>query len=35
LRCKACGAQYRLQEFAAQMDEALEEEMAFVPLDRL
>jgi hypothetical protein len=35
LRCKVCGAKHPLQAFAAQMDEAFEEEVAFVPLDRL
>jgi hypothetical protein len=35
LRCKVCGAKFPVQDFAAQMDEAFEEEMAFVPLDRL
>jgi hypothetical protein len=35
LRCTGCGASYKVQEFAAQLDDLLEEEMGFVPLDRL
>jgi len=35
LRCTGCGATFKLQDFAAQMDDDFEEEMGFVPLDRL
>jgi hypothetical protein len=30
-----CGAKHRLQDFAAQMDEDFEQEVGFVPMDRL
>jgi hypothetical protein len=35
LRCKSCGATHSLKLFAGQIDEDLEEEFAFVPMDRL
>lgn len=35
LRCPACGAIYSLGEFAPEMDDDFEEEMGFVPMDRI
>ncbi|TDT89951.1 hypothetical protein EDC59_103250 [Pseudodesulfovibrio indicus] len=35
LRCPACGKDYDLKEFSDQMDEDFEEEMGFVPMDRI
>jgi len=35
LRCPKCGAAYDLKEFASEMDEDFEEEMGFVPMDRI
>nr|WP_316901691.1 dual CXXC motif small (seleno)protein [Pseudodesulfovibrio indicus] len=35
LRCPACGKVYDLKEFSDQMDEDFEEEMGFVPMDRI
>jgi uncharacterized protein YbaR (Trm112 family) len=35
MRCAACGAAYPVRELLAVMDEAFEEEVGFVPLDRL
>jgi hypothetical protein len=35
LRCTACGAKYRVQDFADKLDEDFEEEVGFVPMDRL
>lgn len=35
LRCPSCGAVYDLKEFASSMDDDFEEEMGFVPMDRI
>ncbi|WP_428567255.1 dual CXXC motif small (seleno)protein [Pseudodesulfovibrio sp.] len=35
LRCPACGKDYDLKEFSDRMDEDFEEEMGFVPMDRI
>ena len=35
LRCPSCGAVYDLSKFSAKMDEDFEEEMGFVPMDRI
>jgi len=35
LRCKVCGANHSIRDFARQLDEDFEEELAFVPMDRL
>ncbi len=35
LRCGSCGASFPLAEAAGQMTEDLEEELAFVPMDRI
>ncbi|MDR3641406.1 MAG: dual CXXC motif small (seleno)protein [Humidesulfovibrio sp.] len=35
MRCTGCGEKYQLQDFIDQMDEGFEEEVGFVPLDRL
>ena len=35
LRCPACGASYPLAEAATDLTEDMEEDLAFVPLDRL
>ncbi len=35
MRCAACGAAYPVRDMLAVMDEAFEEEVGFVPLDRL
>lgn len=35
LRCPTCGKVYDLTEFAEQMDDDFEEEMGFVPMDRI
>ncbi len=35
LRCGACGATYPLVEAAALLTDDLEEELAFVPMDRI
>lgn len=35
LRCPQCGATYELKEFVSEMDEDFEEEMGFVPMDRI
>jgi len=35
LRCKVCGATHPIRDFSGQLDEDFEEEVAFVPLDRL
>ncbi|MGE4264317.1 MAG: dual CXXC motif small (seleno)protein [Desulfovibrio sp.] len=35
MRCTACGAIHRLQDFASQMGDDFEEEVGFVPMDRL
>lgn len=35
LVCADCGARYPVRQFAALLDDAFEEEVALVPLDRL
>ncbi len=35
LRCPKCGEEYDLKTFASEMDEDFEEEMGFVPMDRI
>ena len=35
LRCPSCGAVYDLREYSLKMDEDFEEEMGFVPMDRI
>ncbi|SOB57011.1 conserved protein of unknown function [Pseudodesulfovibrio profundus] len=35
LRCPQCGKEYDLNTFAQQMDDEFEEEMGFVPMDRI
>nr|WP_275406358.1 dual CXXC motif small (seleno)protein [Pseudodesulfovibrio sp. JC047] len=35
LRCLKCGTTYDLKEFASDIDEDFEEEMEFVPMDRI
>lgn len=35
LRCPSCGKAYDLNEYAADMDDDFEEEMGFVPMDRI
>jgi len=35
LRCPSCGAVYDLKKYSSQMDEDFEEEMGFVPMDRI
>ncbi|XXJ20061.1 dual CXXC motif small (seleno)protein [Desulfovibrio caledoniensis] len=35
LKCPTCGKVYDLREFSARMDEDFEEEMGFVPMDRI
>ena len=35
LRCPSCGTVYDLKEFSSQMDDDFEEEMGFVPMDRI
>lgn len=35
LRCPTCGKVYDLTKFAPEMDEDFEEEMGFVPMDRI
>ncbi|WP_348771058.1 dual CXXC motif small (seleno)protein [Pseudodesulfovibrio sp. zrk46] len=35
LRCPKCGKSYDLGEFASKMDDDFEEEMGFVPMDRI
>jgi len=35
LRCPSCGAAYDLKEFSSEMDDDFEEEMGFVPMDRI
>jgi hypothetical protein len=35
LRCPSCGTVYSLKDFAAEMDNDFEEEMGFVPMDRI
>ena len=35
LKCPSCGKIYDLREFSSSMDEDFEEEMGFVPMDRI
>lgn len=35
LRCPSCGKVFDLGKYAGKMDQAFEEEMAFVPMDRI
>lgn len=35
LRCPSCGAVYTLDQYAPAMDDDFEEEMGFVPMDRI
>lgn len=35
LRCPSCGAVYTLERYAPEMDDDFEEEMGFVPMDRI
>jgi len=35
LRCPACGKSYDLTDYADAMDDDFEEEMGFVPMDRI
>jgi len=35
MRCAACGAAYPVRDMLQVMDDAFEEEVGFVPLDRL
>ena len=35
LKCPSCGAAYDLRKFSARMDDDFEEEMGFVPMDRI
>lgn len=35
LRCPSCGKSYELGDYAAEMDDDFEEEMGFVPMDRI
>lgn len=35
LRCPSCGADHDLGKYSAKMDEEFEEEMGFVPMDRI
>lgn len=35
MRCRSCGAVVELREVADQIDDPLEEDLAWVPLDRL
>ncbi|WP_366141554.1 dual CXXC motif small (seleno)protein [Pseudodesulfovibrio sp.] len=35
LRCPSCGKEYDLRKFAEDMDDDFEEEMGFVPMDRI
>lgn len=35
LKCPSCGKVYDLKEFSTRMDEDFEEEMGFVPMDRI
>nr|WP_321257506.1 dual CXXC motif small (seleno)protein [uncultured Pseudodesulfovibrio sp.] len=35
LRCPQCGETYDLKEFVSKMDDDFEEEMEFVPMDRI
>lgn len=35
LRCPSCGTVYPLKAFVPEMDDEFEEEMGFVPMDRI
>jgi hypothetical protein len=35
LRCRSCGATYDLRDYGANVDDLLEEFLAFVPCDRV
>lgn len=35
LRCPTCGEVYELTDYSSHMDEDFEEEMGFVPMDRI
>ncbi len=35
LRCPKCGETYKLTDYADHMDDDFEEEMGFVPMDRI
>jgi len=35
LKCPSCGKVYDLRKFSASMDDDFEEEMGFVPMDRI
>ena len=35
LRCPDCGKAYEITDFADKMDDDFEEEMGFVPMDRI
>jgi len=35
LKCPSCGAVYDLRKFSSRMDDDFEEEMGFVPMDRI
>ncbi|MGL1862059.1 MAG: hypothetical protein OCC46_05990 [Pseudodesulfovibrio sp.] len=35
LRCPSCGKAYELSDYASEMDDDFEEEMGFVPMDRI
>jgi len=35
LRCPKCGKTYDLGNYASEMDDEFEEEMGFVPMDRI
>jgi len=35
LRCPSCGKEYDLGKFAPEMNDDFEEEMGFVPMDRI
>lgn len=35
LRCPSCGKSYDLKKYAPEMDDDFEEEMGFVPMDRI
>nr|WP_269450402.1 dual CXXC motif small (seleno)protein [Pseudodesulfovibrio piezophilus] len=35
LRCPSCGKSYELKKYASRMDDEFEEEMGFVPMDRI
>ncbi|WP_422394369.1 dual CXXC motif small (seleno)protein [Pseudodesulfovibrio methanolicus] len=35
LKCPSCGKVYDLRKFSSRMDDDFEEEMGFVPMDRI